>query len=147
MNGTIAQSRSRFSISRFLSQGVTLPVQLAGGAWLIGMAASIMLGGADDAARPTCMFKYFSGCPCPTCGSTRSVLRLFHGDIAGALAFNPLVTACLFAAPILFARAMIFGTRTIDCSATEHRRRTTALWTIATLALLANWIFVIWRGN
>jgi hypothetical protein len=33
--------------------------------------------------------------PCPGCGLTRATLRLFHGDLAGALAFHPLVLLVL----------------------------------------------------
>lgn len=42
--------------------------------------------------------------PCPGCGLTRATLRLFHGDIHGALSFHPLVLLVL---PLLVA---FFGT-------------------------------------
>ena len=37
---------------------------------------------------------------CPGCGSLRALVRLFHGDIAGAAHFNPNV---LFTGPLLLA--------------------------------------------
>jgi hypothetical protein len=37
-----------------------------------------------------CLFRQCFGIPCPACGSTRSILRLLHGDFAGALQLNPL---------------------------------------------------------
>ncbi len=39
-----------------------------------------------------CVFKGLTGLPCPTCGSTRALGRLFAFDLAGALAMNPLAT-------------------------------------------------------
>ena len=47
---------------------------------------------------PDCVFKGLTGIPCPTCGSTRSVVHLARGDILSALTMNPLTTLCLIAA-------------------------------------------------
>ena len=41
--------------------------------------------------RPVCYFRNVTGVPCPTCGSTRLFEALLAGDIADALASNPLV--------------------------------------------------------
>lgn len=38
-----------------------------------------------------CPLRSLTGIACPTCGGTRAVLSLLHGDIAGALAWNPFV--------------------------------------------------------
>ncbi len=51
---------------------------------------------------PDCVFKGLTGIPCPTCGSTRSLVHLSHGDILSALAMNPLTTLCLIAATVYF---------------------------------------------
>jgi hypothetical protein len=51
---------------------------------------------------PDCVFKGLTGIPCPTCGSTRSVVHLAHGDILSALTMNPLTTLCLIAAIVYF---------------------------------------------
>lgn len=37
-----------------------------------------------------CLFKHVTSLPCPSCGSTRAVLELFHGNLAGAFLFNPI---------------------------------------------------------
>jgi hypothetical protein len=37
-----------------------------------------------------CFIKHVTGIPCPSCGSTRSVLSLIHGNIAEALYWNPI---------------------------------------------------------
>lgn len=44
----------------------------------------------SHAAEPgICLFKQLTTIPCPSCGSTRSVLSLLNGDITGALYWNP----------------------------------------------------------
>ena len=37
-----------------------------------------------------CIFKAVTGLPCPSCGTTRSVVQLSRGNIANALHANPL---------------------------------------------------------
>ena len=36
-----------------------------------------------------CVLKNTVGLPCPSCGTTRSVLHLLHGDLSTALLMNP----------------------------------------------------------
>ncbi|HEU4412406.1 MAG TPA: DUF2752 domain-containing protein [Polyangiaceae bacterium] len=50
------------------------------------------------AGAPGCPVAFFARVPCPGCGLTRAALRLLHGDLAGALAFHPLVPVALPAA-------------------------------------------------
>jgi hypothetical protein len=51
---------------------------------------------------PDCVFKGLTGIPCPTCGSTRSVVHLSHGDFLSAFVMNPLATLCLMSAVLYF---------------------------------------------
>ncbi len=37
-----------------------------------------------------CIFKVYTGLPCPGCGMTRAFLSVFHGDISGAFVWHPL---------------------------------------------------------
>lgn len=37
-----------------------------------------------------CIIKYVTNKPCPSCGTTRSILSILHGDIERALWINPL---------------------------------------------------------
>ncbi len=39
---------------------------------------------------PLCPFRHFLGWSCPTCGTTRSVWAILHGNFAAAWGFNPL---------------------------------------------------------
>ena len=47
-----------------------------------------------------CVFNHITGLYCPTCGATRAVIYLMHGDITDALKSNALIT--LSAIPLLF---------------------------------------------
>ena len=39
--------------------------------------------------RP-CVFRSFTGIPCPTCGTTRAATAFLHGNLAAAFTANPL---------------------------------------------------------
>ena len=45
-----------------------------------------------------CLVKKFTGYPCPSCGITRSILHLIHGDVLAAVFINP---AGLIVAPLM----------------------------------------------
>ncbi|HEU4538532.1 MAG TPA: DUF2752 domain-containing protein [Polyangiaceae bacterium] len=62
-------------------------------AQLGGVAAA--LGLALALGAPGCPVAFFLHVPCPGCGLTRATLRLVQGDLAGALAFHPLVPLVL----------------------------------------------------
>ena len=37
-----------------------------------------------------CIFKHVTGIPCPSCGSTRSILSIINGDLYDGLLWNPI---------------------------------------------------------
>jgi hypothetical protein len=43
-----------------------------------------------QAKYPVCLFKFVTKYPCPSCGSTRSAIQLFHGNFLNAVLLNPL---------------------------------------------------------
>jgi len=43
-----------------------------------------------DSTVEVCLFKRVTHIPCPSCGSTRSVLSIIHGDFLQAFYINPL---------------------------------------------------------
>ena len=54
-------------------------------------------------AVDVCMMKLITSIPCPSCGSTRSVLSLMHGDFLQALYINPfgiIIAMIMTVAPI-----------------------------------------------
>lgn len=60
----------------------------------IGFVATLATGllRVDRLPFTLCYFKGLTGLPCPTCGSTRALGRLFALDVPGALAMNPVTT-------------------------------------------------------
>jgi hypothetical protein len=43
-----------------------------------------------ESKQSFCIIKNVSGIPCPSCGTTRSILYLVHGNLSGAIYTNPL---------------------------------------------------------
>lgn len=39
--------------------------------------------------EPFCIFKNITGLPCPSCGSIRATLLLFHGEFLKSVSLNP----------------------------------------------------------
>ena len=87
---------------------------LVGYAWLYftmrlaaGFATSYTITPTPVSSTGVCLVKHVTSLPCPSCGSTRSVLTILQGDWWGALLLNPfgyLIAAVLVMMPfwILF---------------------------------------------
>lgn len=108
--------------------------------WLASGAAAVLMGRYIGPVPRLCLFKRLTSYPCPTCGSTRGVVRLLGGQIASAVACNPL----LFTAALIFAALILFRftfARSVRLELTRLQRR--AAWPLAAALLLANWVYVI----
>ncbi len=93
---------------------------------------------------PVCVFKVVTGFPCPTCGSTRSLVHLSHGRFFDALAMNPLVATAV----VVLVAALLWGTLTRLCHGPRIRLILSAseadrIRMVAVLALLLNWLYLI----
>jgi hypothetical protein len=95
---------------------------------------------------PSCAFKMITGIPCPTCGSTRSLVHLASGDIFAAFMMNPLTTAS-FIVSILFLLygivALLFDLPRIKFLLTKKEGMTVRFCAVA--LLLAEWIYLYFR--
>jgi hypothetical protein len=63
-----------------------------------------------------CLIKHTTNIPCPSCGSTRSIISLTKGNFAEALKINPLgyiVAFIMFSAPIWMAIDIITKRKTL----------------------------------
>ena len=97
-----------------------------------------------------CLFKMLLHVPCPSCGSTRAVMAVFRGDVAGALCLNPLgllLAAGLVALPVwlladLCRRRATLYRLFLRTDALLHRRRVFAVFVCA---VLANWAWVLFH--
>ena len=59
---------------------------LLGYVWL---AISALIIKSGSYAHGVCIFKNITNIPCPSCGTTRSVILLLQGDIINSLLYNP----------------------------------------------------------
>lgn len=98
-----------------------------------------------------CLVKHVTAIPCPSCGTTRSVVAMLQGDWGQALLLNPfgyLIAAILLLAPvwILFD---LFSKRATLFQAYQYLERVVRKPFYAVplvMLVLANWIWNIMKG-
>jgi hypothetical protein len=110
-------------------------------------AAAVGLLRLDRIPLTLCVFKGLTGLPCPTCGSTRALGRLFALDFAGALAMNPFTTlvAVLVASWAVADLALLPRRRALDLEVPKPLGF--ALRVAALVLFLANWVYLIAAGR
>ncbi len=98
-----------------------------------------------------CLIKNVTGIPCPSCGSTRTVIALWNGDLSGLIRFNPIgliLAAILLVAPWWVAYDLVSGKRTLagsfEVTESYFRRTWVAIPVIA--LLIVNWIWTYSKG-
>ena len=64
----------------------------------LGLAAAFHWDPATTTFFPLCPIRTLTGFYCPGCGMTRGLHQLLHGNIAAALAYNPLIVLVIPAA-------------------------------------------------
>jgi hypothetical protein len=121
---------------------------LAGYIWLY---FSITKNITENKSVDVCLIKHVTNIPCPSCGSTRSVISLTKGDFIGALKFNPigyLVAIIMLIAPIWIISDTIKRTKTLFNFylkiETYLKRPKIAIPLI--LLVIINWIWNITKG-
>jgi len=121
---------------------------LAGYIWL-GVSHYLNVAG-DGQWAGTCPFRHVTGMPCPSCGSTGSVLSLISGDIGAALYSNPagfLIATIMFIIPLwiivdLLSRKSTFHRFYINA---EKRLANRRLAIPAVLLVVVNWIWNFYK--
>lgn len=113
-----------------------------GGIGLLAGAAVVFLH-LDRLPFALCVFRGLTGLPCPTCGSTRALGRLFTLDLAGALAMNPFATlvALLMAGWALADLALLPRRQALGLAVSP--RLGFALRVAALVLFLANWVYLV----
>lgn len=98
-----------------------------------------------------CLFKRITNFPCPSCGSTRSVVSILKGDLAGAVLWNPfglIIMAILILAPIWMVTDLLLKQdslfRFFNQAELFLRRKWIAI--PAVFLVLLNWIWNIYKG-
>jgi hypothetical protein len=115
----------------------------------IGAGATLAVGTLHLDRLPValCYVKVLTGLPCPTCGSTRALGRLFALDLSGAFAMNPLaaLAALALAAWGLADLALVWRRRALGV---QIAPRLGALLRVAAVAaLLLNWAYLLAAGR
>jgi uncharacterized protein DUF2752 len=114
---------------------------------LVLAAAAVGLLHLDALPFTVCLFKLMTGFPCLTCGTTRALGRLVHGDLYGAWLMNPLAASgALALVPwaaadlLLMIRGRALGVELAPAAARAARVAVVA-------AALANWAYLVAAGR
>jgi hypothetical protein len=125
--------------------GGSRPLGLYWGAVAIALTLVSPLASRAAALVPPCLFRSVTGLPCPTCGGTRAGVALSRLDLAGAFAFNPLVTIggiAFLLGGIAAGAAALAGRPLSEPSRYGLRVRLAAL-----LAVALNWAWLLLRSS
>jgi len=98
-----------------------------------------------------CLLKHFTNIPCPSCGSTRSLLSILHGNFSEGFYLNPigyLLLVIMLIAPFWIAFDLIKNSQTLltfyKQSEVFLSKKTVAVPAI--LLVLINWAWNIYKG-
>lgn len=119
---------------------------LTGYVWL-----AVTWNPSNSAEPGACLFKRLTGIPCPSCGSTRSVLALLHGDFSSGIYWNPfgiILISILLLAPLWILFDVVFRRQTLFSFYNQTERIIRRKWIAIALILLVilNWIWNIYKG-
>jgi hypothetical protein len=121
---------------------------LAGYIWIISASFSSR---EADAGIGVCIFKHVTNIPCPSCGSTRSLLSLLKGNIYEALYWNPigiLLAFMMVIFPIWILSDFLWRKDSLficyQKAESFLRKREVAIPAI--LLVASNWIWNIFKG-
>ena len=109
-------------------------------AWMSLGGAAMWLGKYLNKPVHLCLLKRFTGLACPTCGFTRGMFALLHGDFTQVWLYNPLLFSLLTlfftaaAVRILLARSV-----RVYLTNTEHQ----IAWILSFALLFVNWAYII----
>jgi hypothetical protein len=117
-----------------------------GGIGLVA-AAAVWLLRLDRIPLSFCLFKAFTGLPCPTCGSTRALGRLFALDFAGALRMNPFTTVVAVVVAGWAVADLVLLPRHRALGLEVSPRLGFALRVGALLLFVANWVYLVAAGR
>lgn len=121
---------------------------IAGYSWLV---VASYIQDAHTWIPGNCLFKHLTGIPCPSCGSTRSILAFIHADILPALLLNPLgilLALLLVAVPFWMLHDLLSRKPTLWMAYTQAELYLKRKWIAlpAILVIVVNWIWNIQKG-
>lgn len=94
---------------------------------------------------PLCPLHSFTGIPCPTCGITRGLRCLLHGNLAAAFLFNPLGIALVFGTTLYILYAAVVVIAKLPRLRCEPPSKVAGIFLRIAVILVfaANWIYLI----
>jgi hypothetical protein len=121
---------------------------LAGYIWLFYISTSLH---SERSPVEVCLIKRFTNIPCPSCGSTRSIFSLIHGDFQQAVYINPIgliVAVIMLLTPIwIFVDLLLKRTTLFDLfQQTESFLKKPKVAIPIVLLMLTNWLWNITKG-
>lgn len=98
-----------------------------------------------------CLIKTVTNLPCPSCGSTRSVISLIKGDFIGALNLNPIgyiIAFIMLVAPVWIITDIILKKTTLlnVYQKVETHLKNPKIAIPLIILLIINWIWNINKG-
>lgn len=98
-----------------------------------------------------CLFKRITHIPCPSCGSSRSVIALVKGDFALALYSNPfgyIIAAIMVVLPFWLTYDFVFRKQTlfVNYGRMEYYLKKPLFYVPLVLLVVLNWIWNILKG-
>jgi len=115
------------------------PLLVAG----LALAWAVLRSGLST---PACAFRRLTDLPCLACGGTRCVRSVLAGDLAAALAYNPLVALGLAGLTLWSAHAVIArlrGDRLRLRLVTDRAGSRLLRWGLA-FGLVLHWMWLAW---
>lgn len=118
------------------------------GVGLCLLAAGVVLASEVLPQRwsPVCGFHAVTGKPCPTCGTTRSLMALFRGRILEALRDNPLAALVFGLLALWVAAGAVSRLAGRNLFVEIPPREEKLLWLLLLLAFLLNWAY-LWTAG
>lgn len=118
---------------------------LAGYIWLYFCVTKNL---TENKSVEVCIIKHATSIPCPSCGSSRSIISLTKGDFIGALSLNPIgyiVALIMLIAPVWIIADVIMRRNTLFnfYRKTETYLKKPKYAIPLTLLVIINWIWNI----
>jgi len=112
---------------------------------------NINLTPTDHQSVGVCIVKQVANIPCPSCGSTRSIVSIIHGDFIQGLLINPLgfvIMLIMLISPIWILLDVINNRETLRqvYVKIENKLKKTKIAAFFILLIVANWIWNIMKG-
>ncbi len=128
---------------------ILLILVIAGYLW-IGISFASGQNRPDDAGG-LCLVKHITGIPCPSCGSTRSVLALINGNIREAASLNPfgfIIALIMLVTPLWMAYDTLSKRKTLYdfYSRSEIFLRKPFVAVPLVTLIVINWLWNIYKG-